>query len=379
MGSVSITNRSLIAKVNPMPKPFSRRSQPRFIWWILIAYIVLQPIAPAVGGAQQLRGADSVRLDEKEGRFISRASGLAVARGGSIFVADNGNKAVLAYSPGGRFVRQFGKRGSGPGELESALQIALDGDTLLLVNNAARLRIEAFGVRDGKYKWGVALPRRPFSITSQGGVLRGASIEMGKNASIVEVRTPTGKTSVFGPLPEMIQRFPILGGPFGTVVHDDRLDRIAAMFEVSDYVYVWRRNSERSDSILVKKVRRRGTRQDLLQAAGRDTSKGIDALYKSSMPVAIGWLTDSSIAVVHSDVEYRGQLFEGQFFLSIVNTRTRLSCADLQLSVPRDPFPRFAFHGETLYALVQHVPEDGDALAYVVRFPMPSTCAARQR
>jgi hypothetical protein len=29
--------------------------------------------------------------------------------------------------------------------------------------------------------------------------------------------------------------------------------------------------------------------------------------------------------------------------------------------------------------LVQHVPEDGDALAYVVRFPMPSTCAARQR
>lgn len=346
---------------------------------MLIACGVLEACTPWVAAAQRLRGADSVRLDESGGRIIARASGLAVSRFGSIFVADNGNKVVRAYSPSGRFVRQFGRKGSGPGELESALQMALDGDTLLLINNASRLRVEAFAVRDGKYKWGVALPRRPFSITSSGGVVRGASIEMGKQASIVEVRGPNGKPTVFGPLPELIQRFPILGGPFGTVLHDDRHERIAAVFEVSDYLYLWRRTGDSADSILIQKVARRGARRDLLQAAGRDTARGLDALYKSSIPVAIGWISDSSVAVVLSDVEFRGRVFEGHFFVSVVNTRTRISCAELQLNVPRDPFPQFALQGTAVYALVQHVPGDGDALTYVVRFQLPATCTARQR
>lgn len=324
--------------------------------------------------AQRLRGVDSTLLEETSGRFISRAAGLAVSRDGSVFVADNGSKHVLSFSRAGKFIRQVGKKGSGPGELESALQLTLDGDSLLVVNNMARLRVEVFETRTGKYRWGVALPRRPFSITSDGGVVRGASLEMGKKSSLMEVTLRPLRSSLIGPVPELINRFPILGGPFGTVVHDERGETIAQSFEVSDYLYVWKRSTEKVDSILIPRVRRRGARRDLLEAAGRDTSRGRDALYKSSVPVAIGWLSETLIAVVHSDVEYRGQLFEGDFLVSVVNTQTRQSCADLPLNVPRDPFPRFAFQAGSLYAFVQHVPDDGEVQSYVVRFALPGSC-----
>ena len=322
----------------------------------------------------KLRVLDSIALEESGNRFIARAAALSVSGDGSIFVSDNSNKFVLSYTRGGRFIRQFGKRGSGPGELESAVQIALDGDSLLVVNNQSRLRLDAYDVKTGAHRFGVALPRRASTITASGGILRASSVAMGDRASMVQVNRGRGTPVIQGPLPELLQRFPILAGPFGTVTHDARGDHIVSAFEVSDFVYFWDSRGK-VDSVRVPVVQRRGAQQDLLQRAARDTSRGREALFRSSIPMAVAWIGDSAVAVVHGDVELKGNLFEGRFFLSVVHLRTRKVCADRVVPVPSDPFPRFAIRDGVLFALVQHVPDTGEPGTYVLKMPLAFSCA----
>jgi hypothetical protein len=93
------------------------------------------------------------------------------------------------------------------------------------------------------------------------------------------------------------------------------------------------------------------------------------------MPMAVAWVGDSAVAVVHGDVELKGNLFEGRFFLSMVHLRTRKVCVDRIVPVPSDPFPRFTIRDGVLFALVQHVPDTGESGTHVLRMPLAFSCA----
>lgn len=81
---------------------------------------------------------------------FSGATDIAFA-GNRIFISDGyANARILEYSSGGKFVREWGKHGTGPGEFEIPHAIAIDRDNILYVADRENGRIQRFTL-DGKF------------------------------------------------------------------------------------------------------------------------------------------------------------------------------------------------------------------------------------
>jgi sugar lactone lactonase YvrE len=89
---------------------------------------------------------------------------VLVAPNGDIFVTEGhtggtvGNDRVSKFSKDGKFIKSWGKRGSGPGEFNSPHTIAMDSKGRLFVGDRSNNRIQIFD-QDGKYldtwtQWG---------------------------------------------------------------------------------------------------------------------------------------------------------------------------------------------------------------------------------
>jgi sugar lactone lactonase YvrE len=81
-------------------------------------------------------------------------SDVVVAKNGDIFVADGhdpaSNGRVVKFSKDGKFIKAWGKHGSGPGEFSAPHSIAMDSKGRLFVADRSNGRIQIFD-RDGKF------------------------------------------------------------------------------------------------------------------------------------------------------------------------------------------------------------------------------------
>ncbi len=79
-------------------------------------------------------------------------SDVVVGKNGDIFVSDgeSSNARVVKFSKDGAFIKFWGTRGSGPGQLNDPHSIALDSAGRVYVANRINKRIEVFD-SDGKY------------------------------------------------------------------------------------------------------------------------------------------------------------------------------------------------------------------------------------
>lgn len=82
--------------------------------------------------------------DAEEAYTFHRISDIAVSADGGIYVLDGGDHAVKAYDAAGRFLRRFGKRGSGPGEFTQPVDLRVD--SLVTVFDAGQHRLAAFSL-----------------------------------------------------------------------------------------------------------------------------------------------------------------------------------------------------------------------------------------
>lgn len=71
---------------------------------------------------------------------------LAVDTMGEIYISDTGNKRILIYSTDGTFIAQFGTAGTGVGELDEPVGIAVWHDQLLAVADTWNQRVQIFDV-----------------------------------------------------------------------------------------------------------------------------------------------------------------------------------------------------------------------------------------
>lgn len=130
-----------------------------------LALAALLAALPAAAPAQQvaripfadrvLSGAPtpvfSVGAEEGQSwEMLNQAQQAAFDAQDNLYVLDRGNHRVLVFGPGGRFVRQVGKRGDGPGELQVPVGIAVLRDGTLVVMDLAHRNFALFG-RDGAY------------------------------------------------------------------------------------------------------------------------------------------------------------------------------------------------------------------------------------
>jgi DNA-binding beta-propeller fold protein YncE len=86
--------------------------------------------------------------------FFYRPSAVAVAPNGDIFVADGhggaSNARIVKFSADGKFIKTWGKKGTGPGEFDEPHGIALDSTGRMFVADRVNARIQIFD-QDGKF------------------------------------------------------------------------------------------------------------------------------------------------------------------------------------------------------------------------------------
>ncbi|HEX2757517.1 MAG TPA: NHL repeat-containing protein, partial [Thermoanaerobaculia bacterium] len=140
---------------------------------------------PALGAAEPLVVA--ARLGEKA--RLQSPRGLAVDPSGNVFVADTGNVRVVKLDASGREVAVIGRKGSGPGEFESAWLPAVDGKGQLYVLDPRKGRVSIFG-NDGKYL------RKMGEGT---GFYSPAGLAVAKDGTVAVADTGGNRVVVFGP------------------------------------------------------------------------------------------------------------------------------------------------------------------------------------
>jgi peptidylamidoglycolate lyase len=103
----------------------------------------------------------------QDGRHFNRPTDIAIAPDGTIYVSDGyGNSRVAKFSGDGKFVRDWGRRGEGPGEFNIPHGIALDPQERVYVADRSNGRIQVFQP-DGKFlnEWKSADLGRPWAVT----------------------------------------------------------------------------------------------------------------------------------------------------------------------------------------------------------------------
>ncbi len=106
----------------------------------------------------------------KPGSFNGTAD-IAFAPGGRIYVADGyGNARILEYTQEGKRVREWGKRGTGPGEFHLPHGIAADERGTLYVADRENGRLQRFDL-EGKFLSQINGLGKTFSLKIAGGFL----------------------------------------------------------------------------------------------------------------------------------------------------------------------------------------------------------------
>lgn len=96
-----------------------------------------------------------------EGKFLGTfavqrySGGLAVDAGGNVYVGHWNDNKVAAYSPTGKPLHEWGRKGSGDGEFQLPGSVSLGPDGLLYVPDQGNSRVQKF-TTEGRFvaKWG---------------------------------------------------------------------------------------------------------------------------------------------------------------------------------------------------------------------------------
>jgi sugar lactone lactonase YvrE len=110
-------------------------------------------------------GTKGVAGDNDSKTAFDGPSQVVMAKNGNLFVSDGEgpNTRVVKFSKDGKFIKYWGTKGDGPGQLSNVHCIAMDSEGRLYVCNRANKRIEIFD-QEGKYLGQLAQFGAPASI-----------------------------------------------------------------------------------------------------------------------------------------------------------------------------------------------------------------------
>ena len=151
----------------------------------------------------------------REPEFFYQPNDVLVAPNGDIFVAEGhssaegANARILKFSSDGRFLKAWGKKGTGPGELDQPHALAMDSRGRLFVGDRSNNRIQIFD-QDGNFltQWtqfsrpsGIAIGRddRIYVADSESGSVNPAHVAWLRGIRIGSART--GSVTEFIPDP----------------------------------------------------------------------------------------------------------------------------------------------------------------------------------
>jgi hypothetical protein len=161
----------------------------------------------------------SVGKEEGESwELLSRVQGIGFDAQNNVYVLDGANFRVLVFDPNGRYVRQIGTRGDGPGEITFGVGLVMAGDNRVAVADLGRSAFSLFatdGTFEGQISWG------------EGGLSATSFQSDGRGGAVARVnptfRFGPGQAPGTGPQKAMIQRHPLTDGGAFTTLHEFEL------------------------------------------------------------------------------------------------------------------------------------------------------------
>lgn len=102
-----------------------------------------------------------------DGTHFNLPTDIAFAANGDIYVSDGyGNNRVAKFSPDGKFLFDWGRKGDGPGEFNLPHSVAVDAEGLVYVADRSNSRIQVFDANGTFLKiWKSEELGRPWSLT----------------------------------------------------------------------------------------------------------------------------------------------------------------------------------------------------------------------
>ena len=113
--------------------------------------------------------------------YFYQPNDVITAPNGDIFVSEGhgaGNNRVLKFDKAGKFIKEWGKLGTGPGEFDQPHALAFDSKGLLFVGDRNNNRIQVFD-QDGKFIAEYKQFSRPSGIFIKNDILYVADSESG--------------------------------------------------------------------------------------------------------------------------------------------------------------------------------------------------------
>lgn len=193
----------------------------------LLALLVATAISlPAVAAAQQRIAVperprlitstptEVFRIGTDEGEsweMLANVAAVAFDKQDNLYILDAGNFRVLVFDKAGKFVRQIGKQGQGPGEITFARAMVVDANGDVVVYDMGRGGYTIFGP-DGTYK-------RTITGASDARIMGGSSMQAAPGGGVITrvqslmVRAESGPVAPpTGPVKTPIVHVPLADG-----------------------------------------------------------------------------------------------------------------------------------------------------------------------
>ena len=330
-------------------------------------------VQPNVAGAPILVLTDTIVLEETDSVFVGEPSGFVAASDGTFLIGDRRTNSVHHFASDGSRIKSFGSGGSGPGEFTAIGRIELDGDSLVYVDNLRRL--EVFDYRTGQFKRRKPVPQVVInSIVAQNGYIYINDVKHGRTHTVAALRTDSDSIGYGGPYPGYLGRSRVVDEMFAITLlaRIGNRDSLAVAVQGTDHIYFGSFRTGSFDSLRIKVARRQGARRDLLDKIddANPAEAAQTALYKSSIPWAIGRLSSGHIAYVAADEFLLTNRLGARLFVSLADPQSRSSCVDAPIPVEADPHPWALLHRDTLLILSQNISAADRPYAVIRRYTL---------
>lgn len=313
---------------------------------------------------------DSVRLEETESVYLGQPQDLVTDASGAIYVTDTMNGHVLQFAPDGAFMRRFGGRGNGPGELLEPLTLTVMGDSVLAVADRGRLQFSFYDLRSGDFTRSVPIGGAGFlqSLKASGDTLLLGALDVFRLTSIAAWWPTADSVVQAGTLPrEYLEtsglrfnhpytRLAILG------------DTVLMGFSGHGPFFLTRRDGAVFDTVSIPAVKRRGVPSDI---AARFAAKSLDVeeiVAMVSILQGVQRLPSGEIAAYYTDGVFAENTLSGDGFVSVLSKDLKKACVDAPVATSHVSAPTIAFRGDTLLSLERHITDDAGVHTYLKRY-----------
>ncbi|HEU4630882.1 MAG TPA: hypothetical protein VFS08_14120 [Gemmatimonadaceae bacterium] len=311
--------------------------------------------------APTLTAVDSVVLPDTGALALGDVANLGLHVGDdAIWVADRQNGRLVRFARDGRPLAQVSRKGRGPGEIAGPGPLAVMGDGTVAVWDYGGNRVLGFAP-DGALRWELPVREQalPLQLQATGDTLWAGVVSLADSTGVMRIVPRTGAIEKLARVPLDYTAGLAHSLPFAIAL---RLGDGVLVNYAGDHRLFLHRDDGGIDSIPLPKRLRRGTPPDLLARAMRGEYREAGGFENVvSMPARVARLTDGTIALLHSDVDFSQTEHRpprADVWLTVLDAANERACVDAPLPRSDHGLPSLTFRGDTLFLLDQVIGAD---------------------